>query len=94
VYRQYTNDSYSQEIPKPAWLGFLGPILRAEVDDVVEVHLKNFATRPYSLHPHGVFYKKDSEGRNIISLYQFPYLAYSLFSHFLLFILLSIFVYL
>ncbi|XP_039550248.1 hephaestin-like protein 1a isoform X2 [Pimephales promelas] len=62
VYRQYTNDSYSQEIPKPAWLGFLGPILRAEVDDVVEVHLKNFATRPYSLHPHGVFYKKDSEG--------------------------------
>ncbi|CAM4556627.1 unnamed protein product [Leuciscus chuanchicus] len=62
VYRQYTDDSYSQEILKPAWLGFLGPILRAEVDDVVEVHMKNFASRPYSLHPHGVFYKKDSEG--------------------------------
>ncbi|KAK7172295.1 hypothetical protein R3I93_004573 [Phoxinus phoxinus] len=62
VYRQYTDDSYSKEIPKPAWLGFLGPILRAEVDDIVVVQMKNFASRPYSLHPHGVFYKKDSEG--------------------------------
>ncbi|XP_065137982.1 hephaestin-like protein 1a isoform X2 [Paramisgurnus dabryanus] len=62
VYRQYTDDSYSTEIPKPDWLGFLGPILRAEVGDVMEVHLKNFASRPYSLHPHGVFYEKDSEG--------------------------------
>lgn len=62
VYRQYTDDSYTTEIPKPTWLGFLGPILRAEVDDAMEVHLKNFASRPYSLHPHGVFYKKDSEG--------------------------------
>ncbi|KAI7800963.1 hephaestin-like protein 1a [Triplophysa rosa] len=62
VYRQYTDDSYTTEIHKPAWLGFLGPILRAEVDDVMEVHLKNFASRPYSLHPHGVFYEKDSEG--------------------------------
>ncbi|XP_051962699.1 hephaestin-like protein 1a isoform X2 [Xyrauchen texanus] len=62
VYRQYTDDSYSTEIPKPAWLGFLGPILRAEVNDVMMVHLKNFASRPYSLHPHGVFYEKNSEG--------------------------------
>ncbi|XP_067220570.1 ferroxidase HEPHL1-like [Chanodichthys erythropterus] len=62
VYRQYTDDSYSKEIPKPEWLGFLGPILRAEVGDVMVVHMKNFASRPYSLHPHGVFYKKDSEG--------------------------------
>ncbi|XP_051521589.1 hephaestin-like protein 1a isoform X2 [Myxocyprinus asiaticus] len=62
VYRQYTDDSYTTEIPKPAWLGFLGPILRAEVNDVMVVHLKNFASRPYSLHPHGVFYEKDSEG--------------------------------
>ncbi|KAK9962618.1 hypothetical protein ABG768_007975 [Culter alburnus] len=62
VYRQYTDDSYSKEIPKPEWLGFLGPILRAEVGDVMVVHMKNFASRNYSLHPHGVFYKKDSEG--------------------------------
>lgn len=79
MYRQYTDDSYSKEIPKPEWLGFLGPILRAEVGDVMVVHMKNFASRPYSLHPHGVFYKKDSEGwrlQYIISLYQFPYLVF------------------
>ncbi|XP_073673584.1 ferroxidase HEPHL1-like [Garra rufa] len=62
LYRQYTDEFYSQEIPKPKWLGFLGPILRAEVGDVIVVHLKNFASRPYSLHPHGVFYEKNSEG--------------------------------
>lgn len=62
LYRQYTDDSYSSEVPKPAWLGFLGPIIRAEVGDVIEVHMKNFGTRPYSLHPHGVFYEKNSEG--------------------------------
>ncbi|XP_075404832.1 ferroxidase HEPHL1 [Tenrec ecaudatus] len=62
IYRHYTDGTYSTEIPKPSWLGFLGPILRAEVDDVIVIHLKNFASRPYSLHPHGVFYNKDSEG--------------------------------
>ncbi|XP_010987204.1 ferroxidase HEPHL1 isoform X1 [Camelus dromedarius] len=62
IYRHYTDETYSTEIPKPPWLGFLGPILRAEVGDVIVIHLKNFASRPYSLHPHGVFYNKDSEG--------------------------------
>ncbi|KAB1271889.1 Hephaestin-like protein 1 [Camelus dromedarius] len=60
--KHYTDETYSTEIPKPPWLGFLGPILRAEVGDVIVIHLKNFASRPYSLHPHGVFYNKDSEG--------------------------------
>uniref|UniRef100_A0A8C2IK92 ferroxidase n=1 Tax=Cyprinus carpio TaxID=7962 RepID=A0A8C2IK92_CYPCA len=62
IYKQYRDASYSQEIPKPTWLGYLGPILRAEVHDVIIVHLKNFASRRYSMHPHGVFYEKDSEG--------------------------------
>uniref|UniRef100_A0A8C9FEY4 ferroxidase n=1 Tax=Pavo cristatus TaxID=9049 RepID=A0A8C9FEY4_PAVCR len=62
IFRQYTDDTYSQEIPKAAWLGFLGPVLKAEEEDVFIVHLKNFASRPYSVHPHGVFYDKDSEG--------------------------------
>uniref|UniRef100_A0A8C9SNU6 Hephaestin n=1 Tax=Scleropages formosus TaxID=113540 RepID=A0A8C9SNU6_SCLFO len=62
VYKQYTSETYSKEIAKPSWLGYLGPLLMAEVDDVIVVHLKNFASRPYSMHPHGVFYKKDSEG--------------------------------
>uniref|UniRef100_A0A8C0VUK4 ferroxidase n=1 Tax=Cyanistes caeruleus TaxID=156563 RepID=A0A8C0VUK4_CYACU len=62
IFRQFTDDTYSQEIPKAAWLGFLGPVLKAEEEDVFVIHLKNFASRPYSVHPHGVFYDKDSEG--------------------------------
>ncbi|XP_078513094.1 ferroxidase HEPHL1 isoform X2 [Lissotriton helveticus] len=62
VYKEFTDDDYATEVPKPAWLGFLGPLLKAEVDDTIVVHLKNMASRPYSLHPHGVFYEKDSEG--------------------------------
>lgn len=63
MFRQYTDASYSRLSPRPVWLGFLGPILRAEVDDVIVVHLKNMASRNYSMHPHGVFYEKDTEGK-------------------------------
>ncbi|KAL7842550.1 hypothetical protein SRHO_G00242390 [Serrasalmus rhombeus] len=62
VYRQYTDEQFSIEVEKPRYLGFLGPVIRAEVNDEIVVHMKNFASRPYSLHPHGVFYEKDSEG--------------------------------
>uniref|UniRef100_A0AAQ4PIB5 ferroxidase n=1 Tax=Gasterosteus aculeatus aculeatus TaxID=481459 RepID=A0AAQ4PIB5_GASAC len=62
MFRQYTDSTYSRKVPRPAWLGFLGPTLRAEVGEVIVVHLKNFATRSYSMHPHGVFYTKDTEG--------------------------------
>lgn len=68
MYRQYTDRTYSQQILGPAWLGFLGPILRAEVDDVIIVHLKNFASRNYSIHPHGAFYKKEAEGKQLQTL--------------------------
>lgn len=63
VYKQHTDSTYTTEIPKPDWLGFLGPIIRAEVGDTIKVHLRNFASRPYTIHPHGVFYEKDSEGK-------------------------------
>lgn len=62
IYMQYTDASYTQRLPKPDWLGYLGPVLKGEVGDVLMVHLRNFASRPYSMHPHGVFYEKDSEG--------------------------------
>lgn len=62
VYKQYTDNTFTSEKPKSQWLGFLGPVIRAEVGDDIVVHLKNFASRPYSIHPHGVFYKKASEG--------------------------------
>lgn len=65
MFRQFTDRTYSERVLGPAWLGFLGPILRAEVDDVIIVHLKNFASRNYSIHPHGVFYKKEAEGKQL-----------------------------
>ncbi|XP_075052475.1 coagulation factor V [Mixophyes fleayi] len=43
-------------------LGILGPVIRAEVEDVIQVTFKNLASRPYSLHAHGVSYEKSSEG--------------------------------
>ena len=65
LYREYTDETFARLKPRPAeWesSGILGPILRAEVGDTIRVFFRNNATRPYSMHPHGVFYKKDSEG--------------------------------
>jgi FtsP/CotA-like multicopper oxidase with cupredoxin domain len=65
VYREYTDESFSHLKPRaPEWehAGILGPIIRAEVGDTIHVFFKNNATRAYSVHPHGVFYNKDSEG--------------------------------
>jgi FtsP/CotA-like multicopper oxidase with cupredoxin domain len=65
VYREYTDETFTQLKPRPAeWehLGILGPLLRAEVGDTMKVVFKNNASRPYTIHPHGVFYTKSSEG--------------------------------
>lgn len=65
VYREYTDATFSTLESRPEdqqYLGLLGPTIHAEVGDVVKVVFKNNATRPYSIHPHGVLYAKDSEG--------------------------------
>jgi FtsP/CotA-like multicopper oxidase with cupredoxin domain len=65
LYREYTDETFIalKERP-PEWehLGVLGPLLRAEVGDTIRVVFKNNVHFPASLHPHGVFYDKDSEG--------------------------------
>jgi uncharacterized cupredoxin-like copper-binding protein len=43
-------------------LGFLGPIIRAEVGDTIVIHFKNETQFNLSLHAHGVFYDKANEG--------------------------------
>jgi FtsP/CotA-like multicopper oxidase with cupredoxin domain len=65
LYREYTDDSF--RTPKPATpdtehLGVLGPIVRAEVGDTIKFVFHNNLDRPLSVHPHGVFYDKASEG--------------------------------
>ncbi len=65
IYREYTDATFTKLKPRPPeWehAGILGPILRTEVGDTIKVVFKNNATQPYSMHPHGVFYLKDSEG--------------------------------
>ncbi|XP_068950841.1 coagulation factor V [Petaurus breviceps papuanus] len=67
IFRSYLDSTFS--VPEPQGeneehLGILGPIIRAEVDDVIQVRFKNLASRPYSLHAHGLSYEKSSEGKN------------------------------
>lgn len=65
LYREYTDSTFTVLKPRPPeWrhLGFLGPLLRAQVGDTIRVVFKNNARFPASVHPHGVFYDKDSEG--------------------------------
>jgi FtsP/CotA-like multicopper oxidase with cupredoxin domain len=63
---EYTDDTFSTRRPQPAWLGILGPIIRAEVGDEVVVHFLNRARSPYSMHPHGLRYDKDNEGAHYL----------------------------
>ena len=61
VYREYT-DAQFKKLKRTAadkHLGVLGPILRAEVGDTMEVVFKNTASSgmKFSMHPHGLYYR-------------------------------------
>jgi FtsP/CotA-like multicopper oxidase with cupredoxin domain len=65
LYRGYTDASFHRLQKRPAderYLGFLGPVVRAEVGDTIEVVFRNACPFPASIHPHGVFYEKNGEG--------------------------------
>ncbi len=65
LYREYTDATFTTLKPRPKeWehLGFLGPLVRAEVGDTIKIVFRNNLKFPASLHPHGVFYEKESEG--------------------------------
>ncbi|HEY7475960.1 MAG TPA: multicopper oxidase domain-containing protein [Vicinamibacterales bacterium] len=65
LYFEYTDETFKTRKPRaPEWehLGFLGPLIRAQVGDTIRVVFRNNTSFPASLHPHGVSYKKDSEG--------------------------------
>jgi len=65
IFREYTA-GFAQLIERNEEemmsLGLLGPIMHAEVGDTLVVHFLNNTQFPASVHPHGVFYNKDSEG--------------------------------
>jgi manganese oxidase len=66
LYREYTDGTFATRKPRPAeWehLGLLGPLIRAEVGDTIEVLFRNNSRiRWSSMHPHGLLYDKASEG--------------------------------
>jgi FtsP/CotA-like multicopper oxidase with cupredoxin domain len=65
MYREYTDATFTKLKPRKAgdaYLGIVGPILRGAVGDTIKVVFKNNGTHPFSMHPHGVLYAKDSEG--------------------------------
>lgn len=65
LFRAYHDASFTTLKPRPkheAHLGLLGPLIRAEVGDTIEVVFRNRTSRPFSIHPHGVFYNKSNEG--------------------------------
>ena len=65
LFREFTDDSFTTEKVRTAeeeHLGFLGPIIRAEVGDTIEVVFMNNASRNYSIHAEGVHYDKANEG--------------------------------
>ncbi|HWA10765.1 MAG TPA: multicopper oxidase domain-containing protein [Opitutaceae bacterium] len=65
VFHEYTDAGFKTRKPRPSeWehLGLLGPLIRAEVGDHLQITLKNNTLFPVSLHPHGVFYDKAGEG--------------------------------
>jgi manganese oxidase len=65
VYREYTDATFTALKPRaPEWehLGILGPLIRAEVGDVVKIVFKNNTQLVLTVHPHGLEYDKESEG--------------------------------
>jgi hephaestin len=65
LYRGYTDTTFHTLAPRPAseaYLGLLGPVIRAAVGDTITVVFRNNCAFPTSVHAHGVFYRKDSEG--------------------------------
>ena len=65
VYHEYTDGNFTSLKPRTAeWehLGILGPLIRAEVGDIIKVFFKNNTKFFCSMHPHGLAYAKESEG--------------------------------
>ena len=65
LYQEYTDETFKTLKPRQAeWahLGTLGPVIHAAVGDTIIVHFKNNTRFPFTMHPHGVFYEKDSQG--------------------------------
>ncbi|KAL0973846.1 hypothetical protein UPYG_G00211980 [Umbra pygmaea] len=66
VFRAYTERDFQTPCTRgetKEHLGIMGPIIKAEVNDLLTVIFKNMASKPYSLHLHGVYDKTQNGGQ-------------------------------
>lgn len=63
-YEAFQDETFQERVhqEEETHLGILGPVIRAEVGDTIQVVFYNRASQPFSIQPHGVFYEKNSEG--------------------------------
>jgi len=64
-YVEYTDATFTTRKERNTdWehLQMIGPIVRGEVGDTLKVMFLNRSPRPFSVHPHGILYRKNSEG--------------------------------
>ncbi|XP_068427857.1 coagulation factor V isoform X2 [Clinocottus analis] len=67
VYTLYTNSSFTEKLEdkqKKKEVGISGPVIRAQIRDIIKIVFKNMASRPYSIYPHGLTLEKPEEGVN------------------------------
>ncbi|XP_052370220.1 coagulation factor VIII isoform X2 [Oncorhynchus keta] len=65
VFRAYSDRDFQIPVTRgelQEHLGLMGPIIKAEINDLLTVTFKNMASRPYSLHLHGVYDKTQGDG--------------------------------
>jgi len=65
LYRGYRDATFTTPVERPAseaYLGLMGPVIHAAVGDTIKVVFRNTCALRTSVHPHGVFYAKSSEG--------------------------------
>ncbi|WAR20261.1 HEPH-like protein [Mya arenaria] len=51
VFREFTDNTFTQMKPHHVNLGVIGPFIRGNVGDTIEIHLKNMATFPLNIVP-------------------------------------------
>ncbi|KAL4520840.1 hypothetical protein Ndes2437A_g04801 [Nannochloris sp. 'desiccata'] len=67
-YVEYTDDTFTTKVARSEdeeYMGILGPIIRAEVGDIIDIVFRNnlkSLDKAVSIHPHGVAYDKSAEG--------------------------------
>ncbi|XP_066542296.1 coagulation factor V isoform X2 [Hoplias malabaricus] len=67
VFTQYKDELFKEKAlnkQRKKEVGILGPVIRAQIRDIIKIVFKNKASRPYSIYPHGLTIDKSAEGAN------------------------------